>query len=303
MHPMAFVQKRAHLSAVARGREMFEDVQDMTPARFDVLYLIHEQRLEVVSRVRVNAMEQARIPHMLGLRRQTVWKMVERLVELGLVRKTKDEHGPDPRRNILSLTAEGIRRVREAYGVAFSERLPLPKEAPTEGEVPRYWRRPELADVRRDFLGEPILPKKVGREVAKIYTSFAWKCVASKEPNQRHRYLAYLDDLIMTGMDLAEALGDTSTMIYPVREPYFTGPPKGVRERERRLDDGSSHRWCEVRVIKLPGARVLPLLDIAPTGPRCRPRRPPHRYRKCKRLPDTVAMPIAVPAARVAIPA
>jgi len=39
MHPMSFLQKRSHLCAVARGREMFEGVADMTPARFDILYL------------------------------------------------------------------------------------------------------------------------------------------------------------------------------------------------------------------------------------------------------------------------
>lgn len=263
MHPMAFLQKRGHLCAVARGREMFAGVGDMTPARFDLLYLIHEQFIDVVARLKSNRMAQARIPWILGLKRQTVWKMVERLVQLGLVKKTKDVYGPDPRRNILSLTPEGLRRIRQAYGVAFSESAPLPRDAPTEGDVPRYWRRSELADVRRDMFGEPIPPKKAGREVAKVYTSFAWKHIPSKVPNRRYRYLAWLDNMMMTSLALATALGDTSTLIYRMREPDFTGPMKRTREWQRRADGGDPNGGCWGGV-ELPGARVLPGLQLGP---------------------------------------
>jgi len=294
MHPMAFVHKRAHLSAVARGREMLARVPDMTPARFDILYLIHEQRIDVASGLRSNAMTQAGIPHLLGLRRQTVWQVVERLVELGLLRKRKNECGPDPRRNVLSLTEEGLRRIRQAMGAAFSEQLPLPSDAPAEAEkdLPRYWRRPELADVRRNLLGEVVPPKKVGREVARIYSSFAWKMVGPTEPKRRHRYVQMLDDMIMHGIKLAKALGDRSTMIYPVWEPYFTGPPKSVCEWERR--DGRDGPWCEVRVFVPPRTRSLPIPETASSTTQCRPRRPPHRYRKCRRVPDSIRGPFAI---------
>ena len=219
MHPMSFLQKRSHLCAVARGREMFAEVADMTPARFDILYLLHEQVSDVASGARSNTIAQARLRRLLGLSRQTVWKMVERLVELGLLVKTKDVHGPDRRRNILSLTAEGIRRTRQAFGVAFSERLPLPRDAPAVEDVPRYWRRPELADVRRGRAGEVIPPEKVGREVAKIYTSFAWNRAGKTRRQRRRRYLGFLDRMIVSTRDLADALGDTAAMIYPVWEP------------------------------------------------------------------------------------
>jgi len=218
MHPMSFLQKRSHLCAVARGREMFDGVADMTPARFDILYLLHEEMVDVVSRVRSNTIEQARVRRLLGLSRQTVWKMVERLVELGLVTKKKDSYGADRRRNILSLTAEGIRRIRQAFGVAFSERMPLPRDAPAAEDVPRYWRRPELADVRRGRAGEVILPEKVGREVAKIYTSFAWNRAGKTRRQKRRRYLDDLDRMIVFTRDLADALGDSAAMIYPVWE-------------------------------------------------------------------------------------
>jgi len=200
MHPMSFLQKRSHLCAVARGREMFDGVADMTPARFDLLYLLHEQVSDVVSGA------------------QTVWKMVERLVELGLITKKKDSYGADRRRNILSLTAEGIRRIRQAFGVAFSERMPLPRDAPAAEDVPRYWRRPELADVRRGRAGEVILPEKVGREVAKIYTSFAWNRAGKTRRQKRRRYLDDLDRMMRFARDLADALGDSAAMIYPIWE-------------------------------------------------------------------------------------
>ena len=215
---MSFLQKRSHLCAVARGREMFAGVADMTPARFDILYLLHEQVSDVASGARSNTIAQARLRRLLGLSRQTVWKMVERLVELGLLAKTKDVHGPDRRRNILSLTAEGIRRIRQAFGAAFSERLPLPRDAPAVDDVPRYWRRPELADVRRERSGEVIPPEKVGREVAKIYTSFAWNRAGKTRRQKRRRYLDDLDRMIAFARDLADALGDSAAMIYPVWE-------------------------------------------------------------------------------------
>ena len=219
MHPMSFLQKRSHLCAVARGREMFEGVEDMTPARFDILYLLHEQMIDVVSRARSNTIAQAQLRRLLGLSRQTVWKMVERLVELGLITKKKDIYGADPRRNILALTVEGMRRIRQAFGVAFTESMPLPRDAPTDGNVPRYWRRPELADVRRGRSGEVLPPKMLGREVAKIYTSFVWDRAGKTRRTKRRRYLDHLDRMIVFTRDLADALGDNAAMIYPVWEP------------------------------------------------------------------------------------
>ena len=281
MHPMAFLQRRAHLCTVARGREMFARVEDITPARFDILYLIHEQVIDAVSGVRVNEIAQARLPYLLGLKRQTVWKMVERLVQLGLVKKTKDNWGPDKRRNILSLTPEGLRRVRKAYGVAFSESLPLPKEAPAEEEAPRYWRRPELAEVRTDATGEPILPEKEGREVAKVFTSFAWKRVSDRLPNKRRRYLQCLDDMIMSSLALSKALGDRSALIYPVREPDLTGPSKSFRDAERRAKERTPPGWCEVAAHILGAPRTMPTLGRAVAG-RCLISRM-RRRRKCRR--------------------
>src|SRR5262245_38900263 len=50
MHSMYFQHKRAHLSCLARGREMFHPVAAMTPARFDILYLVYTRcRLKLVT--------------------------------------------------------------------------------------------------------------------------------------------------------------------------------------------------------------------------------------------------------------
>ncbi len=219
MHAISFLQKRAHLCAVARGKEMFEEVEAMTPARFDILYSIHEAYLDCASRCRASFLAQAELRRLLGLARQTVWKMVERLVELGLVKKWKSPWG-DRRHNLLSLTEEGLRRVRKAMGLAFTEMPPLPQAAPAEGEVPRYWRRPELADVRLGQDGQAQLPPKVGRELAKIFTAFAWNRTA-KRPRKRvmHRYRDLLDRMIMYQTAIAHALGNTADSIYPIWNP------------------------------------------------------------------------------------
>jgi DNA-binding MarR family transcriptional regulator len=255
---------------------MFAHVEDMTPARFDVLYAMWR-----------GESSQGAVTRALGLARQTVWKMVERLVQLGLITKTKAYRG----RIDLDFTEEGWRRFRQALDAAFNERWPLPKAAlTTEGDVPRYWNRPELSDhsairatARRrphvrprdggppleksstpgassgaatgaadggsgqdgppvgasreelqryyDALYDgsyvrppapkpkppPVLPKKRGREVAKIYSAFAWRRCPRGLPPKRERHLLYLDDLISLTQDIATALGNEVWPLYSIR--------------------------------------------------------------------------------------
>jgi DNA-binding MarR family transcriptional regulator len=274
MHPLAFFHKRIHLCAVARGHEMFAHVEAMTPARFDVLYAIH-----------MGARSTAKVCEWLGLARQTVWKMLERLVELGLVSKEKWH----PRCVIVRFTVEGRRRFRQAMDAAFNERWPLPKDAPTEGNVPRYLKRPELADdpairatirnrphvrprdggpplapanaessvnpegaaavpeptsgpppgasleERQQYFDslydgtyvqrkpqpkttpKPVLPKKRGREVAKILSAFAWLYCPTGSRRKSERHLLFLDHLITMAEGLARALGNEAWPLYPLR--------------------------------------------------------------------------------------
>jgi DNA-binding MarR family transcriptional regulator len=211
MHPMSFQQKRVHLCAVARGREMFAGVEDMTPARFDILTLIYGHHSKMMRAVCGHEIEQAAVTRALGLSRQTVWKMVERLVELGLITKTKDPNY-NARRNILTLTEEGVRRIRQAFGAAYTETYPLPPEAPASGPVPRYFRR--LAEEVAKTQKPP--PRRVGREVARIYTAFVARRVRKRRRGTHTQHLIKLDGLIDLTRDIAQALGDTSEEIYPV---------------------------------------------------------------------------------------
>jgi hypothetical protein len=78
MHALSYLQKRGHLSAVALGRKMFARVPDMTPARFDVLYAIHQYARWCEDFDAPGApdeykwMPQATLRRRLGLARQTV---------------------------------------------------------------------------------------------------------------------------------------------------------------------------------------------------------------------------------------
>ena len=148
MHAISFLQKRQHLSAVARGREMFAHIEDMTPARFDLLYAMHQHVRAPESLVVSGHWITHRIlRETLGLARQTIWKGVKRLIELGLVERCEEDS--DEQDTTVRLTAEGIRRVRLAMNAAFSERDPLPAAAPEPGpgeSVPRYWKHREVAD-------------------------------------------------------------------------------------------------------------------------------------------------------------
>jgi DNA-binding MarR family transcriptional regulator len=211
MHPMSFHQKRAHLCAVARGREMFAGVADMTPARFDILNLIYRRCSKRMRMVCGHEIEQAAVTRALGLSRQTVWKMVERLVELRLITRTKDPNF-NARRNILTLTEEGVRRVRQAFGAAYTETYPLPPDAPASGPVPRYFRR--LAETTAKAQKPP--PRRIGREVARIYTAFVARRVRKRRRGTHTQHLIKLDGLIDLTREIAQALGDTSEEIYPL---------------------------------------------------------------------------------------
>ena len=197
---------------------MFElaGMMHMTPARFDILYVIHEHcPLKLVTSVVGYEVQEATITRKLGLARQTVWQMVERLVQLGWLTRRKDPNF-HARKNVVALTKEGLKAIREAMGAAFTERPVLPRAAPIDSDapVPRYWRRPELADVALDKNGERLPTRKTGREVAKVFTSFAWRRIPGGKRGRRDRHLAFLDRMIEYAKSIARALGDTSVPIY-----------------------------------------------------------------------------------------
>jgi DNA-binding MarR family transcriptional regulator len=123
--------KRCHLSAVAIGRKIlrgtkppedpdYDGVPDMTPARFDILYLVLGRKMPLLGEPR--SIEMAELRRKLGLARATISKAVKRLVQLGLV--TCDFHPGGNRRNkVVWLTDEGTARIKRALHLVLTGRM------------------------------------------------------------------------------------------------------------------------------------------------------------------------------------
>lgn len=129
MHQLSFQCKRAHLAAVAFGRRIFEGtkapddpdfdgVKDMTPARFDILFLVHGQ-FSREWRFMEGSLAMTTLRRRLGLSRATISKAVKRLIELGLL--TAEQL--DGRSKVVRLTKEGFARIRHAMHLVFSGRV------------------------------------------------------------------------------------------------------------------------------------------------------------------------------------
>jgi len=141
MHPVTFQLKRAHLGAVAVGRRILGDVgvvrrearqrlqgAVMTPARFDVLFVLFDgsrvrnplRNFGLTKRVRPPddyQCTQAWIQKRLGLHVSTVSKMITRLVKLGLLNASVKG-----RTRVVCFTEEGLRLFRQALGYVFGHR-------------------------------------------------------------------------------------------------------------------------------------------------------------------------------------
>ena len=126
MHPLNFMVKRVHLKGVAFGKMVVEAIAGMTPARFDLLFVI--RTADQVDGRGPLGMEvgQGAILRQLGLHPSTVSKMVTRLVELGWV--TTSQSARDRRRTVVRLTAGGARAIDRAMALVFpTEARPEPK--------------------------------------------------------------------------------------------------------------------------------------------------------------------------------
>jgi DNA-binding MarR family transcriptional regulator len=205
MHPLSFLHKRVHLCAVATGRKMFARVADMTPARFDLMHLVYENFRRYRN---IAPTWQTELRRLLGLRRQTVSKLVLRLVELGwLLRVPYRVAGR--RRITIQLTDEGLARIRQAYRAAFME-TPLPI-----GETAQTARRSSARTSRTK--ARVRAPTKAGREVAKVFEALAWRAAGCRRRGRRFRFLEKLDQMIQDAKRIAFDFGDTSEMIYAFR--------------------------------------------------------------------------------------
>jgi hypothetical protein len=60
-------------------------------------------------------------------------------------------------------------------------------------------------------------PERHGREVARIFSRFAWKRTRGGRRGKKDRYLLYLDDLISLTQDIAGVLGNRTLPLYQLR--------------------------------------------------------------------------------------
>lgn len=244
MHAMSFLQKRGHLSAVALGRVMFAEVPPMTPARFDLMHVIYDNTRNCPLAAIDGMIPQAELTRRLGLSRQTVSKMLNRLFELGFIDRYRCS--ADARRMLVGLTDEGIARIEQAYGKAFTERYPAPPKkdgsAPTRKDY-RHARQQALEQekiarvyaslerrgrgIQHDPLGllppTPKRPTKEGREVARVFMTLAWKRAGGPHFQKR---LDALQAMLVEAHTLTTALGDTSELIYSTPCPLGRRRPK-----------------------------------------------------------------------------
>lgn len=112
MHPTFFRTKRAHYSSLRTARQILRAhaLAPMTPARFDILYLVHQSRHNFIS--------QKDLPRRLGLHTSTISKMVTRLEELGLAYRELDPD--DGRCRDVCLTPAGKALIRRAIEEALA---------------------------------------------------------------------------------------------------------------------------------------------------------------------------------------
>jgi DNA-binding MarR family transcriptional regulator len=148
----------------------------MTPARFDILYLLRRGMRRDAPRTGEGAprVEQRDLRRLLGLSPTTISKMITRLEELGLVTRGRATTG-DKRRNLVRLTDLGLQRIHEALGIVFNER-PLVRSYDA-------------------LVADRVAPRP--------------------RRGLKQRVLAELDTLLYRVARIARHHGDTSRMIYP----------------------------------------------------------------------------------------
>ena len=122
MHAISFGLKRAHLSAVGFGKHMLAKVERMTPARFDLMYVLRRRALiEGNSRDPLApSRSQSGLWKRLGLHRTTVSRMVRQLVEMGWVYRVRSDF--DRRTFDVGLTPLGLRTIWKAMRRVFRPR-------------------------------------------------------------------------------------------------------------------------------------------------------------------------------------
>jgi len=128
MNAIVFQLKRAHRSSVKAGRWLLQVVEDMTPARFDIMILIRNAGLKLNARTERKAkrrdttlnfcfLEQRAIVQRLGLHKSTVSEALKRLKELGWITIERDYD--DGRANLVVMTQLGLERLALACKILY----------------------------------------------------------------------------------------------------------------------------------------------------------------------------------------
>jgi DNA-binding MarR family transcriptional regulator len=119
MHALNFGLKRAHWSAVRRGKEVVAPIEGMTPARFDLLYLLRRLHLHDGSGLTPLTTRgmQSQVWKDLGLHKSTVSVLVRKLESMGWIRR--ERCATDRRTWDILLTETGLRRIFRAMRLTF----------------------------------------------------------------------------------------------------------------------------------------------------------------------------------------
>ncbi len=125
MHAISFQLKRAHLATTAYAARAVEEVEGMTPARYDVLAFMRERSLQhhQPKLWGLGFTAQGAIVGALGLHPSTVSKMLKRMEEMGWIVRQRDEFGRDKRRKTVDFTPLGFRKACQAMRRVDRQRL------------------------------------------------------------------------------------------------------------------------------------------------------------------------------------
>ena len=104
MHQMFFGVKRVHLLNLRLSRDLLREFYGMTPARFDMLRIVHVHDVEGVS------VAQASIRELLGVSGPTVSRMLKALEGLGYITRERQKWRPGLH---VRLTATGRALVKQ----------------------------------------------------------------------------------------------------------------------------------------------------------------------------------------------
>jgi DNA-binding MarR family transcriptional regulator len=204
--------KQAHLRNVAFQRLGVKKVKGMTPARFNLLYLLRRAMLRAGPETGPSAAarSQTGLCRDLGLHRSTVSKMLTRLEEMGWVHRERD--AVDRRRFNIELTEKGLRKIWQAMRRVFRGKVMRRAYERLFGvEPPQPWDEFEATY-------DPVAAAARARALKRI------------EASGGNTVVHVIHDVYCTLREIARYFGDTSAVWYELGAGL---PPQGDFEPMR----------------------------------------------------------------------